>query len=179
MLLDATVIAFGLVLSQVLNGLNLLEINFSLTGRVYPDFLLIFAIFFALRRGEFSGLWIGFFAGLLEDSQIVFTQLGLGEGRGGQYIIGVHAIIYTLAGFVLGKLNRVIDRDSTLPIMFVVLATVFLCRLIVWGMMGLLFQPNASYPFFGPAIYSAIIAPIWFGLLGWIYRQTNEEETAQ
>ena len=173
MLLDLLVIVLGLIFSYFLKDINFLSMTFDFTGAIYPDFLLIFVIFFALRRGEFSGLWIGFFAGLLEDSNLLsFAQ----STNTYNSIIGVHAIIYTLAGFILGKLNRIVDKDSTIPIMFVVLCTTFLCRLFVWMIMGFLDESNASYSFFGPAIYTAILAPIWFLLLGWTYRQTTEEQ---
>jgi rod shape-determining protein MreD len=174
LLLEIAVIAVGLLLSHFLKGINFLSINWDITGVIYPDFLLIFVIFFALRRGEFSGLWIGFFAGLLEDSGILrfdFPEPALN-------VIGVHAIIYTLTGFILGKLNRIIDRDSTIPIMFVVFTTTFICRFLVWFIMGILDESSASYAFFGPAVYTAILSPVWFFLLGWAYRQTAEEENA-
>lgn len=173
MLLDFGVIIVGLVFSFFLKDINFLSITFDFTGAIYPDFLLIFIIFFALRRGEFSGLWIGFFAGLLEDSAILSFSESSQEYVS---IIGVHAIIYTLAGFILGKLNRIVDKDSTIPIMFVVFSTTFLCRLFVWLLMGFLDESSASYSFFGPAVYTAILAPVWFFLLGWTYRQTSEEQ---
>ncbi len=172
MLLEALVIIAGLVISYFLKDVNFLTINWDFTGVVFPDFLLIFIIFFALRRGEFSGLWIGFFAGLLEDS----TILSFSDSQGAHvHIIGVHATIYTLAGFILGKLNRIVDKDSTVPIMFVVFSTTFLCRLLVWLLIGFMEESNASYSFFGPAIYTAILAPVWFYLLGVAYRQPADE----
>ena len=79
-MLNLAVIAAGILVSFFLKGFNFLSLNFEKLGGsiIYPDFLLIFVIFFALRRGEFSGLWIGFFAGLLEDAGL----LGYAEKTG-------------------------------------------------------------------------------------------------
>lgn len=169
MLLEVTVITLGMILSFFLKDVNFLSLNFDFlnTGAIYPDFLLIFVIFFALRKGEFAGIWIGFFAGLLEDSTIISFSESSGEFIS---VIGAHSLVYTLAGFTLGRLNRLLDRDSAASIVVLVLVSTFLIRFTVWILMGIIDTFNSSYSFLGPAFYTAAIAPIWFTLLTWVYR---------
>ena len=171
MILEAAVIAVGIVVSFFLK-----DVNFLALSSVYPDFLLMFLIYFSLRRGEFSGIWIGFFSGLLEDSSILsFSE------RVGHYVplIGTHMFFYTLAGFTLGKLNRIIDRRSMVPIVVVVFATTLLVRITIWFSNGILQDFNKNYSFLPVAAYSAMLAPVWFWILSWLYRYTSEEGEGQ
>ncbi len=168
MFLEASVIAIGVLISFYLKGLNFLAFNF-----VYPDFLIIFLIYFALRRGEFSGIWIGFFAGLLEDSAILFFSDGQNAFV---HVIGTHMLFYTLTGYILGKLNRIIDRDSMMPVMVVVLVTTVIVRICVKGLTWVIQDINQNYDIFGTAVYTAALAPVWFFVLSWVYRATAEAE---
>ncbi|MBI3394716.1 MAG: rod shape-determining protein MreD [Spirochaetia bacterium] len=174
MFLEFLVVAIGLVVSFFLKGFRFLSLNFSFmgSGLIFPDFLLIFVIFFALRRGEFAGLWIGFFAGILEDSGIRQYLDVAGEFVP---LIGVHSLVYTMAGFILGKMNRVIDKDRVAPIMAIVLGTSIVVRFLVWLFMGWLEDFNKSYSFVGPAVYTALVSPMWFWLLSWLYKIESSE----
>ncbi len=167
MFIETAVIGVGIIVSFFLK-----DVNFLALSSVYPDFLLMFVIYFSLRRGEFSGIWLGFFSGLLEDSSILtFSQ------RAGQYVplIGTHMFFYTLAGFILGKLNRIIDRRSMVPVVVVVFVTTLLVRFQIWLAHGLLQEFNKNYSFLAVAAYTALLAPVWFWLLSWLYRYTSEE----
>ncbi|MEQ8351790.1 MAG: rod shape-determining protein MreD [Leptospiraceae bacterium] len=169
MFLEATVVAVGLIVSYFLKGINFLSLNFEFlnTGAIYPDFLLIFVIFFSIRKGDFTGIWIGFFAGLLEDSQLLAFDEGAREFVS---IIGVHSLVYCLAGYTIGRLNRLLDRDSIASILVLVFATTFIVRIAIWLIMGIVDQFSAAYPLLGPAVYTAIIAPVWFWILTTVYR---------
>lgn len=172
-MLNVAVIAAGILVSFFLKGFNFLSLNFEKLGGsvIYPDFLLIFVIFFALRRGEFAGLWIGFFAGLLEDAGLLgYTQ------RTGEFlpIIGTHALVYCLTGFILGKVNRLMDKDRTATVVLLVFVTTLLERAFVWLLVGLLEDFNKSYSFMGPAVYTALLAPVWFFILSWVYQIQDE-----
>lgn len=174
MLLEIGATALGILVSFFLKDINFLGLNFEFlkTGLIYPDFLIIFLIYFSLHKGEFSGLWIGFFAGLLEDSGLFrFSD----AAREFIPVIGVYASVYTIAGYTIGKLNRFIDRTHAIPQAILVLIATFTIRLFVWLLMGLIEDFNHSYAFIGPAIYTAIITPIWFMVLGWLYRFSIEE----
>ncbi|MBW7858049.1 MAG: rod shape-determining protein MreD [Leptonema sp. (in: Bacteria)] len=169
MILEFLVIFLGMIVSYFLKDMNFLSLQFDVlnTGIIYPDFLLIFVVFFALQRGEFSGLWIGFFAGLLEDSTILrfsdstdpFTM-----------ILGLHSFAYTLLGFILGKMNRSLARENISTSIIVVFTSTLLTRLLVWLLMGIVNQFYVSYSFLSTAFYTAAISPIWFALLAWLYR---------
>ncbi len=175
MLLEAGALAFGILVSFFLKDFNFLGLNFGFlgTGIIYPDFLLLFVIFFALHKGDFTGLWIGFFSGILEDSGLLtFSQ----SQDAFIPIIGVHALIYTLAGFFLGKITKYIDKTHILPPIVVVLIGVFVIRLLIWLLMGVLDQFNNAYSFFWPALYTALLTPIWFSMLKWLYRVQGDEE---
>lgn len=169
MLIETGVIALGMALCYFLKDIQFLSLNFNFlnTGVINPDFLLMFVIFFALFRGEFSGLWIGFFAGLLEDS--ANWVIGGGDAEFSA-LIGIHSLIYSLSGFFLGKINRVIDRRQTLPIMVLVLAATFVVRFLTWLLQGIVEDFNSNYSLLGPAIYTALLAPIWFAVMAWVYR---------
>jgi len=169
MFLNLSVVAVGILVSFFLKGVNFLSLNFEFMGGgiLYPDFLLIFVIFFALRRGEFSGLWIGFFAGLLEDSGL----LSFSDKTGGFVpIIGTHALVYCMTGFVLGKINRLMDKDRVPTIILIVFLTTLAERILVWILVGVIEDFNKSYSFLGPAVYTALLSPIWFFVLGWVYK---------
>jgi len=170
MILEYLVIVLGMFLSYFLKDVNFLSLQFDVlnTGIIYPDFLLIFVIFFALNRDEFTGLWIGFFSGLLEDSTILqFSSNGADPFTS---LIGLHSFAYTILGFTMGKINRMIDRDNTSTILIIVFIATLLTRLMVWLLMGMVNQFYTSYSFLSTAFYTAAIAPIWFALLGWMYR---------
>lgn len=174
MIFEAGAIALGILISFFLKDINFLGINLSFlnSGLIYPDFLLVFLIYFSLNKGEFSGIWIGFFAGLMEDSGLLqFADIQ----REFLPIIGVHSLVYTITGFSLGKLTRFIDRDHAIPQMVLVLITTVIVRFFIWLIMGVLQDFNSSYSFFGPAVYTALFTPIWFTLLSWIYRLPGDD----
>ncbi len=169
MFLNLAVVAIGILISFFLKGINFLSLDMeSLGGGIlYPDFLLIFVIFFALRRGDFSGLWVGFFAGLLEDSGLLSFADRTGEFLP---IIGSHALIYCLTGFILGKVNRLMDKDRVPTIILLVFVTSVVERILVWLLVGILEDFNRSYSVLGPSVYTALFAPIWMAGLSWVYK---------
>lgn len=168
MILEIAAIVTGMLVSFFLKDINFLSLNY-----VYPDFLIIFIIYFALRRNVLSGIWIGFFSGLLEDSAVlVFSH------KAGEYlnIMGVHMFFYTLMGYIFGKLNRFIDSNSFLPVGAAVFAAALSVRFSIWLTTGIMSEFNKNFMFILPAIYTALMAPIWFWILGWLYRLPVEEK---
>lgn len=169
MLIEAGLITLGLLISYFLKDIQFLSLQFDFlnTGTIGPDFLLIFVVFFSLFRGEFVGMWVGFFAGLLEDG----ANWVLG-GTTGTFvpIVGIHALVYTIAGFALGKLSQVFDRYQTAPIIALVFVTALIVRFFAWTLQGIVEDFNKNYSLIGPAAFTAIISPIWFSFLGWFYR---------
>ena len=83
--------------------------SFTLQG-IKPDLILILVIAFALLKGPEEGAIVGFFSGLLQD---IFS-IGL---------LGVHALIKTVTGFLCGLLK---ERMFAEHILFVIpLVTIF------------------------------------------------------
>ncbi|MCB1308625.1 MAG: rod shape-determining protein MreD [Leptospiraceae bacterium] len=169
MFLEISVIALGMIIAYFMTQVPVLALNFEFmnTGVIYPDYLLMYLIFFALYRGEFAGIWLGFFAGLLEDGAVWVLSDATRE-----YVpvIGIHASIYSLTGFILGKMNRIFDRYNMAPIVLLVLGTTFVVRLLTWILQGVLGEMNRNFVLVGPALYTALISPIFFTVLSWLYR---------
>ena len=176
MILELGLIALGVIGSFFLKDINFLGLNldFLNSGLIYPDFLLIFIIFIALNKGSFAGIWIGFFAGLLEDSRLLSFSGSTGDFIN---IIGVHASVYSVAGFILGNLSRFLDKSSMLPQTAIVFVTTFLVQFLVWSIVGLLDDFNRAHSYFGQAVYNSVITPVWFSLLGWLYRFQMEDKS--
>ncbi|MCR9140792.1 MAG: rod shape-determining protein MreD [bacterium] len=170
MLIEVGLIILGMLISYFLKDIQFLSLSFEFlnTGIIGPDFLLIFVIFFSLFRGEFVGLWVGFFAGILEDG----ANWVLGGATGGGFvpIVGIHSLVYSITGFALGKLSQIFDRYQTAPIIALVFVSAFLVRFLAWSIQGIVEDFNKNYSLIGPAVFTAIIAPIWFSFLGWLYR---------
>ena len=74
-------------------------------GSITPNLILILCVSMGLMRGRKSGMWTGFFCGLLED--IFFGRL-----------LGMHALIYMYIGFLSGYAHRICyDDDLKVPVM--------------------------------------------------------------
>ena len=72
-------------------------------GSITPNLLLILCVSMGLMRGRKSGLWTGFFSGLLVD-------LFYGS------VFGFYALIYMYAGFFSGYAFRIYyDDDIKVP----------------------------------------------------------------
>ncbi len=169
MILELSAITVGLIISYFLKDFQflLLDLDFFNTGLIYPDFLLMFVIFFSLYRYEFVGLWIGFLGGLLEDS----TNWVFESTAGGfTAVIGVHAFVYSLVGFSIGKLSHYFDNYQASFTIVVALVVAILSRFFIWFIYGIIDTFNMNYPIVGPAIYTALLCPLWFSLLNWVYR---------
>ena len=74
-------------------------------GRVVPNLLIFIVSVYGLIRGEYDGIFVGFFSGLLLD--IFFMD-----------VLGFYALVYMLIGYFNGKLNAyyIIRQDFKLPL---------------------------------------------------------------
>ena len=169
MIVKATAVGAGLVLSYLLKDIQFLslDLHFLNTGLIHPDFLLIFIAFFGLNRGEMSGIWIGFFGGLLEDgTNWIFDSSGAGFNA----IIGIHAFVYSLLGCLLGNFRQYFQSHLTSFTILLIFGIAVFSRFCIWFMHGMIDNLNMNYPILGPALYTALLAPAWFGLIRWVYR---------
>ncbi len=90
------IILFFIIQTTLIQGLSLASIT--------PNLLLILTFVSGFMRGKRSGLWVGFFAGLLID--MYYGQ-----------IIGHNALIYMYIGYLNGFFNKLFyDEDITLPL---------------------------------------------------------------
>lgn len=162
MIIEKLFIGLGILLAHFLNGSTIFEI-----AGFKPDFFIIFTIFFALRLGALYGLWIGFIGGLLSDS-----ALGGEIGPDGlvYYKIGLHSLAYSFTGYIVGKFTRSAYNENYFSITIFVFIFTLLSRIIVYIIFRIFFHANHSYSFLGTSIYSAILGPLVFFVLSWIYK---------
>lgn len=145
---------------------------FDITPTIRPDFMFIFTMFFALRRGGLTGLWVGFIGGLLLD-----MDLGEEDGLNGikYYKLGLHALSYSIFGYFLGKFGRNMYSESFLSVMVSAFVLTLLARGFTYFLFTFFFHDTANYSFFSTAIYNCIIAYPFFYILSWIYRMYSTE----
>ncbi len=169
-MLDIIVIVLGLIFSFFLKDISFLSLQFDFfkSGSIYPDFLLIYLIYFSLRTNELSAIWLGFFAGLLEDSTILSFNSKSNEYMN---IIGIHTMVYPIMSYILAKINKYIDIDNIQTIIIVTFISSFLTRISIWFLMGIVDRFYDSFNFLGPSLYTSILSPAWFFFLKWIYHR--------
>lgn len=112
-----TIIVCFLLQSTVLHSVSISSIT--------PNLLLILCSSMGLMRGRKSGMWTGFFCGLL-------TDLFFGS------VLGFYALIYMYVGFISGYTYRIYyDNDLKVPILLIA-AMDFFYNLAVYGFQFLL-----------------------------------------
>lgn len=84
---------------------------FELLG-IKPDFLLLLVIYFSIVRGSFAGVWVGFFAGLLQD--INLSGLFTSNDTDLVFFWGVRALPKALIGYISGHIVTWVNRKSLL-----------------------------------------------------------------
>jgi rod shape-determining protein MreD len=94
-------------------------------GSITPNLLLILCVSMGLMRGRKSGMWTGFFCGILID--LFYGAL-----------FGFYALIYMYAGYLSGYAHKnYYDDDIKVPLLLVA-GTDFLYNLAVYGLQFLL-----------------------------------------
>ncbi|GBF51000.1 cell shape-determining protein [Leptospira ryugenii] len=168
MILEKVFIIFGMLLAHFLNGSNLFELG----NAIRPDFMIIFVIFFAFRKGGLYGLWLGFFGGLLAD-----TALGgeIGPDNLIYYKIGLHSFSYAITGYLVGKVARGAYTENYVSTTIYVFGFTILSRILTYLLFWLFFHSNHSYSFLYVSIYNAFIGPAMFFLLTLAYRLEHDE----
>lgn len=112
------VLFFTIILSFLLQSTLLQKIAI---GSITPNLLLILCVSMGLMRGRKSGLWTGFFSGLLVD-------LFYGS------VFGFYALIYMYAGFFSGYAFRIYyDDDIKVPMALTAIMDLFY-NLVVYGL---------------------------------------------
>lgn len=99
--------------------------NLISIGSVTPNLLVVLCVSMGLMRGRKSGLWVGFFSGLLID-------LFFGS------VFGFYALIYMYIGYLSGYAHRIYyDDDVKVPMALAACADV-LYNFAVYGLQFLL-----------------------------------------
>ena len=152
--------------------------DFFVLGNVNPDFLLILTIYFSLHKGELAGLWVGFFAGLLQDINLGGYSLSFDEIK---YFIGIHALPNALAGYFSGKFVAHIKKDSNLMVFFA-LFVLSLGKNIAVLILVIIFHQGINlkvlFSILAPeSLYTSVIAIFWFKLLMIIFPLGQESAT--
>ncbi len=164
--LDKTIIIIALFISYVLQY----GADFFVLGNISPDFLLILTTYFALYRGEFSGLWIGFIAGLLQDINLGGYSLFFNEV---EYYVGTHALGGALVGYLFGKFSTRVKEDNS----FMIFISIFILSLVkgfIVFILVIIFHRNIDTSNFvsiviTETVYTSMIGIFWFKFLKKIF----------
>ena len=116
------VLAFTILLSFLLQCTVL---HMFSIGSITPNLLLILCVSMGLMRGKKSGLWVGFFSGLL----IVLFYGSL---------FGFYALIYMYVGYFSGYACRIYYDDDVKVPMFLVAGMDFFYNIAVYALQFLL-----------------------------------------
>ena len=158
----------GIITVLILSYVLQMSADFFVLGEIKPDFLLILTIYTAFHKGEFSALWLGFFAGLLQDINLG-AYLSLAPEGGAKYFIGSHALPKALIGYYTGKMLPLFPPENTFLISLLIFIAslikgiLFLLILIIfhWG-----YQVGTVISIMLPeSLYTAIVGMFWFKLL--------------
>lgn len=155
-----SIIAFFLIQSTLFH-------NFSMAS-VVPNLLLILVFEFGFMRGQKTGIWVGFFCGLLMD--IYYNDS-----------IGFYAMIYMYIGYLNGIFHKLFyDEDITLPLLLIFCSNI-LYGFIVYVIRFLLrnrldFGYYFSHVIIAETIYTMLVAIIIYRPLLKINRIIEEIE---
>lgn len=137
-------------------------------GSIVPNILLIFTVSLGFMRGKKSGLWIGFFCGILMD---VFYG----------YLLGFHALIYLCVGYAAGCCCKVFyGEEIRVPLMLVAAGD-----LLYGGMVyGIQFLMRGRIQFFyylrriiiPEMIYTVLVTVVLYKVLFMLNKKLTELE---
>ena len=155
-----TIIVCFLLQSTVLHSVSI--------GSITPNLLLILCSSMGLMRGRKSGMWTGFFCGLL-------TDLFFGS------VLGFYALIYMLIGYGNGFFQRVFyDEDIKLPLALIA-GSEFLYGMVIYV---LLFMLKSDFHFLNylrhvimpELVYTILVTLVLYQIILHINRRLEEEE---
>ena len=155
-----TIMVCFLLQSTVLHSVSI--------GSITPNLLLILCSSMGLMRGRKSGMWTGFFCGLL-------TDLFFGS------ILGFYALIYMLIGYGNGFFQRVFyDEDIKLPLALIA-GSEFLYGMVIYV---LLFMLKSDFHFLNylrhvimpELVYTILVTLVLYQIILHINRRLEEEE---
>ncbi|MCB1158141.1 MAG: rod shape-determining protein MreD [Leptospiraceae bacterium] len=172
MMIEKIMTGAGILLVHFLNRSPYLDLSDKLPFHFQPDLMFIFVIFFSLRRGALTGLWVGFFGGLLTD----LDQGAVDSTAVIHSMIGLHTFSYSIIGYLMGKFGRNAYNENFLSISITMFVLTLLVRGVTFTLYIFFFKADEkNYAFFGTAFFNSILSPIFFSALSWIYRMESAE----
>lgn len=135
---------------------------------VKPNLLLIVTAAYGFMRGPKTGMWIGFFSGLLID-----IQFGT--------VLGLYALIYLMIGYVNGLFSETyFDEDIKLPLLLIA-GSEFVYGLLIYFLMFMLrgefdFVYYLMHVIIPELIYTVGVTLILYQLILWINQKLEAEE---
>ncbi len=137
-------------------------------GSIVPNLLLIATISFGFMRGKITGIWTGFFCGILKD--LFYGNL-----------LGFYALVYLCIGYGAGCCTKIFyDEEIRVP-MFLVAAGDLIYGLAVYGFQFLM-RGRIEIFFYlrriiiPEAIYTVLITVILYKLLFILNKKLTELE---
>ena len=129
--------------------------NHFLGGTLFSvQWILIAVLRFGLARGPWVGEWVGFTWGFLVDA----SSLGL---------LGIHAILYALAGYAAGMLRRQLDSSKmwTQAIFSWMVSTAYFALYWVLERFFSVNEGSFQWAFLTVPLINAVFAPLVFRAL--------------
>ena len=175
MLIEKLSIAIVLILSYVFQ----VNADFIALAEIKPDLLLILTIYIAFYKGEFSGLWLGFFTGLLQDINLG-GYVSLTSGEVTKYFIGSHALPKALIGYFTGKLLPLFLSENPFVISLLIFSGNLIKGILFLSIIMIFhegYQISAAIFIILPeSLYTAIVGMFWFRLLKKILPMKNSSQ---
>lgn len=137
-------------------------------GGIVPNLLIVLTASFGFMRGEKTGLFMGFFCGLLCD--IFFGS-----------VLGLNAMVYMYIGYANGKFNRIFYPDDIkLPLGLILVSDFvygFLYYMILFLMRGR-FQISyyLVHIILPEAVYTILVTLILYPLILWLNKRMEASE---
>lgn len=137
-------------------------------GGIVPNLMIVLTASFGFMRGEKTGLFMGFFCGLLCD--IFFGS-----------VLGLNAMVYMYIGYANGKFNRIFYPDDIkLPLGLILVSDFvygFLYYIILFLMRGR-FQISyyIVHIILPEAVYTILVTLLLYPLILWLNKKIEVSE---
>lgn len=137
-------------------------------GGISPNLLIIATASLGFLGGKRTGIYAGFFSGLLID--ICFRS-----------VYGMNALIYMYIGFACGSLKKVLfPKDIKLPLLFIVVSD--LVYNIFYYFFQFFFRGKFDFIFYlktimlPEVVYTAIMACVFYPFIHYVMRRIEAPE---
>ncbi len=170
-IIEKIAIAAAIIVSYALQT----SIDFLVLGHIKPDFLLILTVYVSLKKGRLTGLWVGFFSGLLQDINLGGVALSASEEL--NYYIGTHTLPKTLIGYFNNFFFRMYPKEI---LIFLIMFSLSFIKGFLTFLILLVFQTSVSAGsiltiILPESLYTSLLSVFWLKLLDSIlpFRNTS------